>query len=428
MMTRQFAWKLNQSVHGTVVFHPTGVDLASRLLRPLHCMLARPAAGGGHKPSCDRARGSARVLTVQDEKPDDRCLSQQVLSITPAASSASLDVTGLTPMAALDKLNVLLQRPERSATWVQEAKIVAVMGSCPRSHSSFKSGINNWLRFAEVALGGRVNAFPPTLDAVLAWSTTHRCAGTFSNYLGHLRAACIVLGCVAPDVQDPAIKRAKVAIVKRMVFTSRPKMFIQRDIITNMVLAVNRGWESRNLAMLWLASYTFLLRVPSEALPMMKAGTAQDACEQSVLSFEGDTLCLRLKRRKNLQGGSVLKRTCQCSSCPILCPVHVLWNYFCTLKAGEKPWAAFSERFVLSRLRTLLAKLEIVSPQLYGTHDFRRGHAKDLQKSGVPLAKILAAGQWRSAAFMHYLDELDLEQDVVLEAALASDESYVYLD
>ena len=50
------------------------------------------------------------------------------------------------------------------------------------------------------------------------------------------------------------------------------------------------------------------------------------------------------------------------------------------------------------------------------------GHAKDLQMSGAPLSEILAAGQWRSPAFMRYLDERELEKDVVLEAAVLSDD------
>jgi len=37
------------------------------------------------------------------------------------------------------------------------------------------------------------------------------------------------------------------------------------------------------------------------------------------------------------------------------------------------------------------------------------------------LAEILAAGQWRSPAFMKYLDQSELEQGVALEAAVESD-------
>ena len=76
----------------------------------------------------------------------------------------------------------------------------------------------------------------------------------------------------------------------------------------------------------------------------------------------------------------------------------------------------------------------------YGTHDFRRGHAKarlsvsqvslstyeqlayqDLQQSGAPLAEVLAAGEWRSRAVLKYLDMQELEKAVAIEAAMYSD-------
>ncbi len=65
----------------------------------------------------------------------------------------------------------------------------------------------------------------------------------------------------------------------------------------------------------------------------------------------------------------------------------------------------------------------------YGTHAFRRGHARvrepglllpiaacpfalaqDLWQSGSPLAEILRAGQWRSASFAKYLNMADVEK------------------
>ena len=51
---------------------------------------------------------------------------------------------------------------EGCRAWLLDAKVSAVRGSCPRSHASFQSGVKN-IRFAEVALGVKVNAFPPTL-------------------------------------------------------------------------------------------------------------------------------------------------------------------------------------------------------------------------------------------------------------------------
>lgn len=53
---------------------------------------------------------------------------------------------------------------------------------------------------------------------------------------------------------------------------------------------------------------------------------------------------------------------------------------------------------------------QVPKAEWYGTHSFRRGHARDLSECGTPLALILRAGQWRSAAFAKYLDEAELEK------------------
>ena len=52
----------------------------------------------------------------------------------------------------------------------------------------------------------------------------------------------------------------------------------------------------------------------------------------------------------------------------------------------------------------------------YRTHDMRRGHALDLQLAGKPLYEILQAGEWRSPAFLAYLDKYTLEAAAVVEA------------
>ena len=59
---------------------------------------------------------------------------------------------------------------------------------------------------------------------------------------------------------------------------------------------------------------------------------------------------------------------------------------------------------------------------MYGTHDFRRGHAKDLQESGAPLAVIFAAGEWQGRSVVSYLDFSELARDVALEAYMLSDD------
>ena len=44
-----------------------------------------------------------------------------------------------------------------------------------------------------------------------------------------------------------------------------------------------------------------------------------------------------------------------------------------------------------------------------GTHAFRRGAAQDMAAQGSQLWEILQAGGWKSAAFMAYLNEHELE-------------------
>ena len=70
----------------------------------------------------------------------------------------------------------------------------------------------------------------------------------------------------------------------------------------------------------------------------------------------------------------------------------------------------------LVRLRESLETLHVPEARAFGTQDLRRGHARDLQKRGASLYEILTAGEWRSPAFLKYLDTYALERDVVVEA------------
>ena len=154
--------------------------------------------------------------------------------------------------------------------------------------------------------------------------------------------------------------------------------------------------------MLWLVSYCFLLRLPSEvsnkigclrvanagllllcqALPIRKCEPNSEIAQtsQSIIWREGDEICLRLLRRKNKQSGrgvicyvacdanvsvfdesgsGVMKRKCSCrrgQGALIVrsdtCVVHTLWDRFIApLTDGEVPWANISANFARSRLR-----------------------------------------------------------------------------
>jgi hypothetical protein len=137
---------------------------------------------------------------------------------------------------------------------------------------------------------------------------------------------------------------------------------------------------------------------------------------QSVISLEGDELCLRLAKRKNLPSGSVIRRTCWCSFCVITCPVHTLWKFCEEQGKGAQPFVEFKDGFALRSLRCILKRLSVPEAGVYRTHDIRRGHAQDLLVRGASLAEILRAGQWKSPAFLVYLDLETLEKGAVVEA------------
>ena len=59
------------------------------------------------------------------------------------------------------------------ALWTMIARNQAILGSCPRSIDSVKSGIRCWRDFATLVLQRKeANIFPPTVDELLAWSAT----------------------------------------------------------------------------------------------------------------------------------------------------------------------------------------------------------------------------------------------------------------
>ncbi len=185
-------------------------------------------------------------------------------------------------------------------------------------------------------------------------------------------------------------------------------------------------------SLLFLMAYAFLLRVPSEAIPATADGNGP--CR---LSREGPYLVLHLDRRKNKPSGSRLVRGCWCKECPRTCPVHVLGPHLDSTARGEPLFPEITASSALRTLRTMLQVLGVDRSHEYRTHDFRRGHAKDLQLSGAtvhvvlwvkrvsaylhelsgaPLWQILAAGEWKSPAFLLYLDMHKLESELVVQA------------
>ena len=192
-----------------------------------------------------------------------------------------------------------------------------------------------------------------------------------------MRLGCQVLGVSDAACSGPHIKRAKASIQKLGGFVRRKRMFIKHDTMLRIVQrAASMTAHDWTVAMLFLAAYVFLLRLPSEALPMTSLGVGSGHDEQSVLQLVGDTVCLKLRRRKNLPSGSVMSRACWCKRSPDTCPVHTLWPFFEACGENVKPFAHITPRTALSHLRHILCELRVPESHIYNTRDFRRGHTQ----------------------------------------------------
>ena len=279
--------------------------------------------------------------------------------------------------------------------------------------------MRTWFWFYSVFLRRKGNAFPPAIDDLLAWSCVFRHPGTFNNYVGYVKLGCELVGVSTNVFKHTSLARARKAVVKKQAFVARAPKFIHLDMVKQIVEHVTASGD-RAFAMLCLAAYAFLLRLPSEALPIVvHTRLTTEHRERPLLTTVDGTIRLGLRRRKNRLTPSVLVRSCWCKQCKVTCPVHVLGAYVDALPAGAQPFGAYKAGSALAALRKVLGEVRVAEAGAYRTHDFRRGHADDLRRMGKSLREILIAGDWRSAAFLDYLDQVQLDADVVAEAQLA---------
>jgi hypothetical protein len=207
-------------------------------------------------------------------------------------------------------------------------------------------------------------------------------------------------------------------------------MWIDIELIERMIQWGKETRKYNRHILLYALTYTFMLRLPSEALPMiLSESNAGD--DQSVLSCGEDQIVLRLKRRKNRPFGGTMARTCWCAQSPSTCPVHVLGKAVSKTGANKNLFEGITACNALQTLRVILKAMRVEGADKYRTHDLRRGHARDLQRNGLRLlhmmctrvcyvvgetmAKILEFGQWKPPAFLSYLDCELLEREAVLE-------------
>ena len=170
-------------------------------------------------PACvlegeETARSNTQVLHASNRIPHVHTRFEfskplEEISRIHAMPGLVLDVKDTKPTAALKVLADRLQAcPAKKAKWRDEARVAAIVGSCPRSKDShcsgssvstyatvltacLDSGIKHWVIYIGIAYSGAEeqakHAFPPNLQDVLGWSNTFQCLGTFWKLPGLLK-------------------------------------------------------------------------------------------------------------------------------------------------------------------------------------------------------------------------------------------------
>ena len=101
---------------------------------------------------------------------------------------------------------------------------------------------------------------------------------------------------------------------------------------------------------------------------------------------------------------------------------HRLVPLLAQREVGKRLWS-FTPGELLGRLRRRLAMLRVESAGPYTLKCFRAGKATALVLSGSPLAVVLEAGEWRSRAFLNYVDVNRVDAQLALEVAQAASDA-----
>jgi len=156
-----------------------------------------------------------------------------------------------------------------------------------------------------------------------------------------------------------------------------------RKLLEKIVVHCSAHEALRPFSILFLLAYSFLLRLPSHALPVVASAVgAARGRSQATLCIEGSELVLYLRKRKNKPQGSRLARSCWCSECTTTCPLRVIGK-FMSEQPGLPLFPGITAHSALVALRMCLLALATPSAADCGTHDLRRGHTLDLQCSGT---------------------------------------------
>ena len=209
------------------------------------------------------------------------------------------------------------------------------------------------------------------------------------------------------DRRDTPSFRQTLRGMRRKAHPRRTKMALTTASVTKLVKKADAD-GNHEVAAIMAVSRLFLLRVPSEALPLQWAG------EHSSIDFDSQSVKITLMRRKNVRHPTTLTRSCCCkTSGKRLCAFHRLLAWKQSASEQSTQVFSLSKQQFIATVRELAMEVGIEHANKVGTHAFRRGMAQDILDVGGSLAVLMRAGDWRSSAFLTYLRDSQPQEKAV---------------
>ena len=200
------------------------------------------------------------------------------------------------------------------------------------------------------------------------------------------------------------VKQVRRGAVKAPGGVIRKRPAVNCKQVRFMIQAAARD-GAEDSACLMAVARMFLLRVPSEGIPLQWDGG------HSKIELEASRVTLTLMSRKGKATPTVMTRDCCCeTSGRSLCAVHWLWRQRDRGGGDDRVFQLTKHQFAKD-VKTYGAAAGVPGWQSLGKHAFRRGMAQAILDEGGSLALLLKATGWTSFAFLRYLRESQV-QDV----------------
>ena len=292
------------------------------------------------------------------------------------------------------------------------------------------AGIQCWASFCD--LEGAAY-FPPTASLMLRWSTLFKPGRTFGGYVAHVAKACQLLN-IPPTWHNAAVRGVIHGLENAQDVSFKFENYIFKRLFRKILAHETLISEFGRLCYL---AYVFILRLPSEALPAIRASPSADLLKRSPLPDEiqaligsrffpgnSERIALKLKTRKATRGGAILMRPCFCDGDDLggkgICPVHDFWPAVCSASLwGEPLFPTLRSRNINRILKGMFRSMGVEEANAYSTHAFRRWESMELKNSGSNLAQVLKTVGWNSASFRAYLSFVE-DEEVNIRSILAN--------